>query len=132
MPRLLDLNFSLQGQIREDSDTDSFVSYCPALDLYSAGRTRPEAKAALQSAVDMYIRISYDRGILGALLHQKGFGSAVSAGTPTAHDGHSGDFIAITETNAPEHAAQYDDVFSFNVPIHLLAQQQARAEECLQ
>lgn len=128
MPRLLDVKFCLQGKIREDQDTKSFVSYCPALDLYSAGRTRPEAKAALQSAVDMFIRLSYDRGILGQLLRDKGFDSAVSAG-PTLSDGLPLDdnFIAITETHASD-APAYDDVFDVEVPIHLVAKEQIRRE----
>lgn len=127
MPRLLDVKFCLQGKIREDHDTKSFVSYCPALDLYSAGRTRPEAKAALQSAVDMFIRLSYDRAILGQLLRDKGFDSALSAG-PTLTDGQPAEdanFIAITESAHASDAAAYDDVFSVEVPIHLVANEQA-------
>lgn len=133
MPRLLGVNFSLEGQIREDKETASFVSYCPALELYSAGRTRPEAKAALQSAVDMYIRLSYDRGILGRLLKEKGFGVALS-GLQTAHAATpaiDGDFIAIAETKSDGLAPAYDDIFPVEVPIHLVAAQQAQME-CLQ
>lgn len=131
MPKLMGVTFSLEGAIREDKETESFVAYCPALDLYSAGRTRPEAKKALQSAVDMYVRLCYDRGILGRLLHEKGFNAAVSGvgtsaalGTPgiTEHPGEHGDFIAITES---AHSAEYDDVFPVQVPIHLIANQQA-------
>lgn len=40
--RLVAITFSLDGYIREDK-TNSFVSYCAALDLYSAGKTRIDA-----------------------------------------------------------------------------------------
>ena len=129
MARLLDVKFSLQGAIREDKDTNSFVSYCPALDLYSAGRTRVEAKKALQSAVDMYVRICYQRNILGRLLHEKGFQVAPSATSVGVEDMVT-NFIEITEA---VHGEKYDDVFAVEVPLHLIAnQQKARPEVCLQ
>jgi predicted RNase H-like HicB family nuclease len=128
MARLLDVKFSLQGAIREDKDTDSFVSYCPALDLYSAGRTRVEAKKALQSAVDMFVRICYERNILGRLLHEKGFQVLPGSQANAMHDVVT-DFIEITEN---VHGSKYDDVFAVEVPLHLIANQQIRAAECLQ
>lgn len=129
MSRLVEVKFSLTGMIRGDKQTDAFVSYCPALDLYSAGRTRPEAKRALQSAVDMYVRICYDRNILGNVLHSRGFEASKEVEATGAD--HSTDFIEVTESIQGE---QYDDVFPIDVPLHLIANQQAQRASvpCLQ
>lgn len=39
--------------INWDSEAEAFVSYLPALDLYSAGITEDEARAAVFSAAEM-------------------------------------------------------------------------------
>lgn len=130
MSRSLQVRFSLQGAIREDKDTASFVSYCPALDLYSAGRTRPEAKRALQSAVDLFVRSCYSRGILGQVLQAKGF-EATDPNVPDEHglvDGEN--FIVVREL---AHREAFDDVFNVEVPLHLIAAQAKRTDQpCLQ
>jgi predicted RNase H-like HicB family nuclease len=103
--------------IRPDEETGSFVAYCPALDLYSAGKTRIDAKRAIQGAVDMYIRLCYDRGILDRLLHAKGFTSMEPA-TAGATAQEEANFISVIES---KHQAEYDDIFSLSVPMHLVA-----------
>jgi predicted RNase H-like HicB family nuclease len=114
--RKIDVTFKLDGMIREDKETGSFVSFCPQLELYSAGRTRMEARQALNSAIEMFLRLCYERQILGQVLHERNFKPTdpnVVAMTPTE------DFtITIKET-----LAEYDDAFSVEIPIHLLAQQ---------
>lgn len=127
--QLLNVRFNLMGQIREDKETDSFVSYCPALDIYSAGRTRPEAKAALQSAIDMFFHICYSRDILNRALRGRGFelipdGQAVD-----------GETITVTEIDAEAVDGTFDDVFDVEVPLHLVAARSratAGTEGCLQ
>ena len=104
------------GAIREDEETSCFVSYCPALDIYSAGRTRPEAKKGLQRAADMFIRLCSDRGILERVLNQKGFKVAVR-GTPAGARATTG-FITVSEN---EFDSEYDDLFKVDVPLHLIA-----------
>ena len=121
MPKRLDVRFSLQGLIREDRQTQSFLTYCPFLDLYSAGRTRVEAKNALTSAVDSYIRICYERGILGRLLRDKGF-LAESDSQPKSAKSDDGQFISVEEL------AGYDDTFDVDVPLHILAMAQKQKE----
>lgn len=119
MPRLLNVSFQVGAVIREDKETACFVSYCPALDLYSAGRTRPEARKALLSAVDMYVRICYQRNILGKVLHAKGFMPDATQDSLVPHVEGRTDYIAVTEEPTPD---QYDDVFELQVPLHLIAQ----------
>lgn len=115
MAKKLDVKFSLQGTIREDRQTRSFVSYCPTLDLYSAGRSRIDAKKALTAAVDTYVRICFERGILGKMLMDKGFLAAPS--------GSVGRTVNEQYITVGEHASEYDDVFDFDVPLHLIAAQ---------
>ena len=131
MAKSIDVRFSLQGQIREDKQTESFVAYCPALDLYSAGQTRPDAKRALESAVDMFVQICFSRNILGRVLHEKGFGVVAASEVPAT--GLAENFITITETETT-HGEQYDDTFPIEVPLHLLAgmTNKKQAEGCLQ
>jgi hypothetical protein len=127
MPKQIDVSFSLQGAIREDRQTRSFVSYCQTLDMYSAGRTRIDAKKALTSAVLTYVRLCYERGILGQVLKDKGFAAAPSSAVD--RPAGSSQFITVEE-----HASEYDDVFDFDVPLHLIAQSQKQPEssECPQ
>lgn len=119
MSKSIEVMFSLQGFIREDAETSCYVSYCPALDLYSAAKTRHDAKKALQGAIDLYVRLSYQRGILGEVLRAKGFDPtqldpmATTTPTPTIEN-----FISVTES---DHASEYDDDFTLQVPMYLVA-----------
>src|SRR5688500_9898269 len=131
MAKLVGLKFSLQGQLREDKQTNCFVSYCPALDIYAAGKSRPEAKDALRATIALFIQICYERGIFGVALRERGFLAAEGGDVPVLTD--SQEFITIQEdqTAAPE----YDDVFEVDVPMHLVAAAQRVAtsaqEACL-
>lgn len=116
--KLIDVTFKLDCLIREDKESKSFVSYCPALELYSAGRNRVEAREAIISAISMYLRISYERKVLGDLLHERNFQPADPKCMETMATA-SDSYIAIKER-----LANYDDEFRIEVPIHLLAQQQ--------
>ncbi len=50
--------FRLDYSVHYDQRSDSYVSFCPSLGVYSAGITRREARAALRSAVVMYLDAS--------------------------------------------------------------------------
>lgn len=125
MPKQLDVKFSLQGAIREDRQTRSFVAYCPTLDLYSAAKTRIDAKRALTSAVDTYVRTCYNRGILGRILKEKGFFAAPSS--TADRPAQNSQYITVEE-----YASEYDDVFDFDIPLHLIADAKPEPEKCLQ
>jgi len=118
MAKQLNVSFNLDGVIREDKDTNCFVSYCPALDLYSAGRTRPEARAALQSAIDLFVRLGYERNILGRLLHDKGFEPLPVGALLPELGADARNTIVITEDARFE---TYDDTFKVTVPLNLIA-----------
>lgn len=123
-PKLVDLKFRLQGLIREDKETGAFVSYCPALDLYSAGKTRPDAKSALRGAVQMYIKICLSRDILYRVLKDNGFEATEAAVAGAEMDGAGVNFISVTVAGQTN---EYDDMFQVEVPLHLIAQQQQGA-----
>ena len=127
MIRQLAVSFKLGAVIREDSQTDCFVSYCPAIDIYSAGRNRIEAKKALTSAAGMYVRHCYQRGILDLVLREKGF-SASSTLMETSNDVEQ--FIAVQAVR-DKYEHTYDDVFDLDIPLHLIAQKKEHMK-CLQ
>ena len=129
MTPLLDgVTFSLQGQIREDAETKCFVSYSPGLDIYSAGKTRMEAKDALRSAADLFIRICHERGILWHVLQSRGFGQLAQGQYPTP----GSDFVAVKEQPTVTQM-DYDDVFTLEIPLNcLIAARQQENSGCLQ
>lgn len=50
-----------------------YVSYCPALDLYSQGATVKEARANIAEAVQLFIESCFERGTLRDVLLECGF-----------------------------------------------------------
>jgi hypothetical protein len=93
----------------------------------------------MRSAVEMYVRICYERNILGKLLHKRGF-EAVSTTQSATESGGAPDqtmeHITIVEDMVTQQGTQriaYDDMFKIGVPMHLIAgQHAAKASSCLQ
>ena len=83
-----------------------------------------DAKKALTDAVVTYVRACYERGILDSILKGKGF-------DPVSEVSDSSDalFVAVEE-HASDHASEYDDVFDFDIPLHLAAQAQSEPQAC--
>ena len=50
---------------------DVYVSYCPALDLYSQGDTEEEASANLIEALQLFIQSCVERGTLDAVMKER-------------------------------------------------------------
>jgi len=50
-----------------------FVSFCPLLDVYSQGNSKPEAKTNLTEALKLFIESCYQRGTLEQVLRESGF-----------------------------------------------------------
>ena len=59
---------SLLAGVRRDEQAGVYVSYAPALDLYSQGATEADTLRAMESAVRLYIRTAYEEGILEKVL----------------------------------------------------------------
>ena len=49
--------------IKYDKEADVYISYSEKYDLYSQGRTRMEAKIALEDAIESYIECNKKLGI---------------------------------------------------------------------
>ena len=100
------------GAIRRDAEANVFVSFCPSLHLYSQGRTKGEAKAALESAVGLFLSVCYDRGILDQALQKRGFAEASRLGISSSSD-WADECITIKK--------EFPEAFEFEVPLHLIA-----------
>ena len=70
------ISVQLKAAIRRDDDAGVFVSFCPALKIYSQGETKREAKEALTSAVRLFIDGCLGRGILDRMLRELGFSAS--------------------------------------------------------
>ena len=64
--------FALTGIIKYDSVAECFCSYCPQLDIYSAGNTRREAATAIQDAALLFIKHCSQDEILEEALLRRG------------------------------------------------------------
>lgn len=69
----IEIKAYLPAAVRHDSEAKCFVSYCPILKLYSAGQTQAKAMQALVSAIEMFVRICFQRQILDDYLVAQGF-----------------------------------------------------------
>ncbi len=56
-----------------DKNAGVYVTYAPALGIYSQGETKREAKAALKDAVESFLLVSHKKGILSELLRSADF-----------------------------------------------------------
>jgi hypothetical protein len=114
--------FSLKGAFREDAIAGGVVSQCPALNIYSHGATKEDAKSALISTVQLFVETCYQRGTLGKVLKEAGFipmphrvGVALAAAKQD-------ECIEVHQTK------QFADEFVFEVPLNLIAQSQTVAD----
>lgn len=70
---VLQIQVNLSAAIRKDADANTYVSYCPALKLYSQGDNEIRALEALKSAVELFLTTCFERGQLDAALRDVGF-----------------------------------------------------------
>jgi len=104
---------SLKGATRHDQQANVFVGFCPALKIYSQGRTESEAKEALESTLCLFVETCYKRGILHQVLRDAGF-NAVDPHDSSPTSEACEEYIMIERAN-------FDRVFDMNVPLELVA-----------
>ena len=63
----------LMAGIKFDKEADIYVSYAPALRVYAQGDNKKQAKVALQDAVDSFLIVAYENGVLEKCLKNVGF-----------------------------------------------------------
>ena len=69
----------LNVRVRWDDAAGVYVSYAPALDIYSQGKTQDDAIRAIEGAMRMYLITALEEDKIGRVL--KRFGEVVAAGT---------------------------------------------------
>jgi len=63
----------VQGAVKRDEQAKVYVSYAPALRLYSQGNTQDQAIEALKSAIGLYLKVAYQENIFEKTLRRNGF-----------------------------------------------------------
>jgi predicted RNase H-like HicB family nuclease len=106
----LTMKFEVGCSVVPDAASESFVSHCPELDLYSAGMTELEAMEAMRSALTLYIQSAIENKRLDAVLAQ--------AGLQVTHSRQANE--------APVRARLLDEnvqMVPLEIPLYLLAAQ---------
>ena len=111
------MEFKLHAAVRHDEESGLFVSWCPALNIFSQGTSFPQACAAIKSGVTMWLEHCYSKGILNQALAERGFVAEDTDG-PDAE----GEFVNVEED------AKFPNSFDFSVPFHLIADMIQRKE----
>lgn len=123
----IEISCQLDVAVKHDPTAGCWVTYCPALDVYSAGKTEPEAKNAIQSALLMFIKNCFKRKILNNVLAERGFApdngeDDLALGSLTPLD--AGEFVAVRLRDFG------GDTFSVNVPMQLRSHSRHAAADC--
>lgn len=107
----------LKAGIKWDEEVNAFVSFAPALGLYSQGTSKSQAKDALQDAVNSFLIVAYEKNVLQSILHACG---------GTEDDRHiddvraSGDEYVVIEEQVLE-KENYLDLFEVQAELPLAA-----------
>ena len=109
------VSFRLQFATRRDDEANVYVGYCPALKLYSQGRTEQESEEAVVSAVKLFLVACYERDMLHSALRSRGMTRATSMVADQLKSDARKEFISVKE---------FDREFWRDVPINLVAAQE--------
>ena len=69
----IEFKAKLKAGMFYDKNAEVYVTYAPALGIYSQGETKKEAKAALTDAVESFLVVSYRKGVLAESLKSADF-----------------------------------------------------------
>jgi len=94
--------FKLFGVVKRKGD--SYVAYCPALDLTTQGRSSDEAKENLKEACSLFLTSCFERGTFEQALRELGW--KVTKGRPSAP----------RQTEIPHGAFQFPVPIPFGLP----------------
>jgi len=98
----------LRAGIKFDKDAQVFVTYAPALGIYSQAETAIRAKAALEDAIDSFFRVAIKNDVLERCLRAAGLTVASSAVERTCAE--SEEYIKVMEARILEEN-QFTDIF---------------------
>lgn len=60
----------LKAGIRFDEEVNAYITYAPAVDIYSQGESVIDAKTALEDAVTSFLHVAYKMGVLSRQLEK--------------------------------------------------------------
>jgi predicted RNase H-like HicB family nuclease len=109
------VSFRLKFATRRDDEANVYVGYCPALKIYSQGKTEEESEEAVVSAVKLFLVACYERDILHSALRSRGMTRATSMVAAQIQCNADKEFISFKE---------FDREFWREVPINLIAAQE--------
>lgn len=116
------VSFRLQFATRRDDEANVYVGYCPALKIYSQGKTEQESEEAVVSAVKLFLVACYERDILHSALRNRGMTRASTDAASRIKQDSKKEFISVQA---------FDREFWRDVPINLVAAQET-TESCQQ
>ena len=102
----VEISLCLICTVKRDAG-NRWITGCPALDLFSQGKTEEEAKKSLKEAIEIWVEDCLERDTLGAALREVGF-HKVHPGAIRLGDEH----ITVGPVQAIEDAAG-------TFPVHL-------------
>lgn len=109
----VEVRFRLETRSRQDGDV--WVSWCPALDLYTQAETKDSSHEAIKEAVLGWVESCLERKVLAAALEEVGF-SLVKSGQqiPSATD--------VIETKpASQTNSEFLDEVEISIPAYMCA-----------
>ncbi len=123
MPNVVIIRFkaNLKAGIKYDEQAKVHVTYAPALQLYSQGTTPLEAKVALADAVQMFLNVAYDRGILEKVLQLTGFTRSTGKSTPRTEAEE--EYIEVIEQEVLQ-KNNFQDIFDVPASLPLMPRSQ--------
>lgn len=71
----VEISLDLLCTVKQDARGSRWVAGCPALDLFSQGRTEEEAKLCLKEATGIWVEDCLERGTLDQALREVSFHS---------------------------------------------------------
>jgi predicted RNase H-like HicB family nuclease len=86
------VTLSLKLAIEIRFRTDSWLAYCPSLDLVTQAETEEGVRSALREAVDLWFESCIDRGVLDQALREAGFHKP---NREEASQSSTGDFLEV-------------------------------------
>lgn len=109
---------TLKAGIKHDSQANVYVTYAPALKVFSQGESKIQAKTALTDAVQMFLRVAYEKGELERVLHRiYQYAGVVPDGRHIESVRATGD---VVEENVLEEL-NYDDIFDVDTSLQFAA-----------
>jgi len=117
----LEIAIKLKAAVRYDEEAGVWVSWCPALDVYSQGTSRQRAQEAVEEALVMYVRYCFQKKKLGKVLDARGFEPVNRGSHPVENadgDDQFDEFIGVRVVHDQRHTPT---IFDITVPLPLVA-----------